>query len=156
MDSASTDLPDGFDEINPDRSVTSIELAELNAVAVEHRHFCMSKVGIDALDPSARHVGTIVLTTGGVAPAEGHGGSAIRSDAWVVVCWILSLRDGGQAPGLMGCRASAYFGLDEGTVPDEHRIPLHNGAMANMREAAKKGMHVPTHDGGRARLAIED
>jgi hypothetical protein len=125
-------------DLNPVREVDTPMLCALNAHAADHGHFAVSQAGIDALHPEAVHVG-IPFFMFDLPDADETGGIPLANDAWLGVAWAAMLRDGGGNGMFISCRASAYFELPEGELPEKHRDQLMTGARRYMRGVAARG-----------------
>jgi hypothetical protein len=94
--------------------------------------------GTVALDSDASHQG-VVFNVFDLADADETGGRPVRADNWLGVAWAAILRNGGGNGMFIGCRASAYYDLPEGTMDDEVRDQLLSGAHDFMRRLVESG-----------------
>jgi hypothetical protein len=128
-------------DLNPIREVDTPTLRALNAHAVEQGHFAVSQQGVDALHPEALHAG-IPFYIFDLGEADEAGGRVLPKDGWLGVAWAAMLEDDGGCGMFIGCRASAYFELPEGTLPDKHREQLLAGARRYMETTAASGRFI--------------
>jgi hypothetical protein len=133
--------PPEWGDLTPTREADTPTLRALNAHAGEHGHFAVSREGSDALHPDAIHVG-IPFYVFDLAEADKTGGRPLPKDGWLGVAWAAMLRDGGGNGMFIACRASAFFDLPEGTLPDKHRNQLMAGARRYMQSVAAKGQFI--------------
>lgn len=118
----------------------------MNAHALEHGAFSVTEQGIRALHPDAEHVGTPFVVLGRLGAPEGHLGRRVDQDRWLGVVWAAMLRDGGGAGMFIACRASAFFALPEGDLPEEHRTQLLAGAERYMASRNEGGRLIRNQD----------
>ncbi|HEY7950418.1 MAG TPA: hypothetical protein VID51_06230 [Solirubrobacterales bacterium] len=128
-------------DLTPTREADTPTLRALNAHAAEHGHFAVSGEGVKALDPDAIHVG-IPFYVFDLADADETGGRPLPKDGWLGVAWAAMVQGGGGTGMFIACRASAYFELPEGTLPDKHLDQLMTGARRYMENVAAKGRFI--------------